>query len=114
MSRWFAACLLSMAFVAALPWASAQDKELLWPKGAPAAKGTAAADKPELSTYLPPKDQATGAAAGGCPGRGYGGLGGRRGAGQGAPSRNARRSARVLPRYPSTPPPPTTPLADGQ
>jgi acetyl esterase/lipase len=48
--------------------------ELLWPKGAPEAKGTEAADKPTLTVYLPPADQATGAAVVVCPGGGYGHL----------------------------------------
>ena len=48
--------------------------ELLWPAGAPAAKGNDAADKPELHVYLPPKDKATDTAFVVCPGGGYGGL----------------------------------------
>jgi len=48
--------------------------ELLWPDGAPLARGDADADKPTLTIYLPPKDKATGAAVVICPGGGYGGL----------------------------------------
>ncbi len=48
--------------------------ELLWPDGAPGAKGTEPADKPEVHIYLPPKDKATDTAIVVCPGGGYGGL----------------------------------------
>jgi acetyl esterase/lipase len=49
-------------------------EELLWPKGAPGAVGTEAADKPTLTAYLPPADKATGTAVVVCPGGGYGHL----------------------------------------
>jgi acetyl esterase/lipase len=49
-------------------------EELLWPKGAPGAVGTEAADKPTLTAYLPPADKATGTAVVVCPGGGYGFL----------------------------------------
>jgi acetyl esterase/lipase len=45
--------------------------ELLWPDGAPGAKGTEAADKPSISVFLPPAGKATGAAVVICPGGGY-------------------------------------------
>ncbi len=48
--------------------------ELLWPDGAPGARGTEDADKPTLTVCLPPDDKATGAAVVICPGGGYGGL----------------------------------------
>jgi acetyl esterase/lipase len=48
--------------------------EVLWPKGAPDAKGSSAADKPTLTVYLPPAAQANGTAVVVCPGGGYGGL----------------------------------------
>jgi acetyl esterase/lipase len=48
--------------------------ELLWPDGAPGAKGEAEGDKPTLTIYLPPQDKATGAAIVICPGGGYGAL----------------------------------------
>ena len=48
--------------------------ELLWPDGAPGAKGDAEGDKPTLTIYLPPQDKATGAAIVICPGGGYGAL----------------------------------------
>lgn len=54
---------------------TAQPKvELLWPGGAPGAKGEAEGDKPTLTIYLPPQDKATGAAVVICPGGGYGHL----------------------------------------
>jgi acetyl esterase/lipase len=45
--------------------------ERLWPDGAPGAKGTEPADIPELTFYLPARQQATGAAVVICPGGGY-------------------------------------------
>jgi len=45
--------------------------ELLWPDGAPGAKGDAEGDKPTLTIYLPPQEKATGAAVVICPGGGY-------------------------------------------
>ncbi len=48
--------------------------ELLWPAGAPDAKGTTDNDKPTLTVSLPAADKATGAAVVVCPGGGYGGL----------------------------------------
>jgi acetyl esterase/lipase len=62
--------LLTVALVAAEP-----DKpkvELLWPKGAPGAKGDEDADKPTLTAFLPPADKANGCAVVICPGGGYG------------------------------------------
>jgi len=48
--------------------------ELLWPDGAPGAKGEKEGDKPSLTIYLPAPDKATGAAVVICPGGGYGHL----------------------------------------
>jgi acetyl esterase/lipase len=48
--------------------------EVLWPAGAPGAKGSADGDIPKLTVYLPDKDKATGAAIVICPGGGYGHL----------------------------------------
>ena len=48
--------------------------ELLWPDGAPGAKGDKPADKPTLTIWLPDAAKATGAAVVVCPGGGYGGL----------------------------------------
>jgi len=51
--------------------ASASEVILLWPEGAPGAKGNAEADKPTLTVYHPPKNKATGTAVVICPGGGY-------------------------------------------
>jgi len=48
--------------------------ELLWPRGAPDAKGDAEGDKPTLTIWLPPEGKANGTAVVVCPGGGYGGL----------------------------------------
>ncbi|MCA9265500.1 MAG: alpha/beta hydrolase [Planctomycetales bacterium] len=48
--------------------------QLLWPEGAPGAKGTEAKDKPTLIAYHAPKETATGTAIVVCPGGGYGHL----------------------------------------
>jgi len=48
--------------------------ELLWPAGAPGAKGDAPADKPTLTIWLPEPEKATGTAVVICPGGGYGFL----------------------------------------
>ncbi len=47
------------------------DIELLWPGGAPGAKGGGDDDKPTLTIYLPEREKATGAAVVICPGGGY-------------------------------------------
>lgn len=46
--------------------------EKLWPNGTPGAVGEEEADIPTLTIYLPPADQANGAAVLICPGGGYG------------------------------------------
>lgn len=48
--------------------------ELLWPKGAPGAKGERPEDKPRLDVYLPAKEKRNGTAVVVCPGGGYRGL----------------------------------------
>jgi len=48
--------------------------ELLFPDGAPGAKGTGPADKPEITVHLASPEKATGAAVIVCPGGGYGAL----------------------------------------
>jgi acetyl esterase/lipase len=47
---------------------------LLWPGGAPGAKGNEDGDKPSLTIYIPVKEKANGAAVVICPGGGYGHL----------------------------------------
>ena len=64
--------LLTAALVAAE--ADPPRAELLWPKGAPGAQGTEAADKPTLTAFLPPADKANGCAVVICPGGGYGAV----------------------------------------
>jgi acetyl esterase/lipase len=55
-------------------WAAEGKTELLWPKGAPGAKGDTPNDKPTLTVWLPKAEIATGTAVVICPGGGYGGL----------------------------------------
>jgi acetyl esterase/lipase len=59
----------------ASPLLAAEPKtELLWPKGAPGARGEEAKDKPTLIIYLPEKEKAAGCGIVICPGGGYGAL----------------------------------------
>lgn len=71
-------CVISaLMFAVTTPAATAADShqvELLWPNGAPGARGTADGDKPSLTIYLPEKEKATGAAVVIFPGGGYGHL----------------------------------------
>lgn len=66
--------MTSTARVAAEQAAVSTKTELLWPAGAPGAKGNEDGDKPTLTIYLPPKEKATGTAVVICPGGGYGHL----------------------------------------
>jgi acetyl esterase/lipase len=70
------AAIALMLIVTGLRVEAAQPHEvqLLWPEGAPDAKGTADGDKPDLTIYLAPKDKANGAAVVIFPGGGYGHL----------------------------------------
>ncbi len=54
--------------------ASPHEVELLWPDGAPGARGVEDGDKPALTIYLPAKEKANGAGVVICPGGGYGHL----------------------------------------
>ncbi|WP_397569450.1 alpha/beta hydrolase [Schlesneria sp. T3-172] len=54
--------------------ASAQEKIVLWPDGAPGAVGTEEHDRPSITAYLAPADRNTGTAIVICPGGGYGHL----------------------------------------
>jgi acetyl esterase/lipase len=55
--------------------ANTKPKEyVLWPDGAPLAKGKTERDIPKVTVYLPAPEKATGAAIVICPGGGYGGL----------------------------------------
>lgn len=73
MSRWMSVLLLLV--LAIKPLRAAEPKvELLWPQGAPGAKGDKPADKPTLTVFLPEAEKATGTAVIVCPGGGYAGL----------------------------------------
>jgi acetyl esterase/lipase len=69
--------VVSMAFPVMVSGGGAENSgkvELLWPGGAPGAKGDEDGDKPSLTIYLPPEEKATGASVVICPGGGYGHL----------------------------------------
>jgi acetyl esterase/lipase len=67
--------LLALLMLAGSPaTADAPKGELLWPQGAPGAKGDTLADRPTLTAYLPEPAMAVGTAVVICPGGGYGGL----------------------------------------
>jgi acetyl esterase/lipase len=75
--RWFAGGSLMSLMTFCLPMiglAADAKVELLWPNGAPLAKGESDNDKPTVAIYPAPKETATGAAIVVCPGGGYGGL----------------------------------------
>ncbi len=59
------------AIAAAEKPASSPEVELLWPDGAPAAKGNTEADQPTITIYLPTKEKNTGTAVVICPSGGY-------------------------------------------
>ncbi|MHC4542666.1 MAG: hypothetical protein ACYS74_23275, partial [Planctomycetota bacterium] len=67
-------CLVALPMALAAEGAGAPGVELLWPDGAPGAKGSDEGDKPALTVYLPAKEPATGTAVVICPGGGYGHL----------------------------------------
>jgi acetyl esterase/lipase len=68
----FAIALTAAAILIAPALAAEPKTELLWPKGAPGAKGDRPADKPSLIIYLPEAAKAPTAAVVICPGGGYG------------------------------------------
>jgi acetyl esterase/lipase len=73
----FVCIITTISFVIAMPVvqaASSHEVKLLWPDGAPGAKGNDDGDKPSLTIYLPDKEKATGAAVVIFPGGGYGHL----------------------------------------
>ncbi len=53
---------------------AAPPAEVLWPMGAPGAKGDSPGDRPQISFYLPEAAKSSGAAVVICPGGGYAGL----------------------------------------
>lgn len=66
--------ILSGSIVTQTKAADSREVKLLWPDGAPGAKGTADGDKPSITIYLPERDKANGAAVVIFPGGGYGHL----------------------------------------
>jgi acetyl esterase/lipase len=75
LSTYVCAFFVIIAALAAARLRAAEPKtELLWPEGAPGAKGETPHDKPTLIIYLPEKEKATGTGIVVCPGGGYGGL----------------------------------------
>jgi acetyl esterase/lipase len=66
--------VLALLLAAALADSPKPKVELLWPKGAPGARGKADADRPRLDVYLPPEGKRNGTAVVVCPGGGYGML----------------------------------------
>lgn len=66
---------MALLLLLAASVAAAEPKtELLWPQGAPGAKGDKPADRPTLIVSLPEAEKATGAAVVICPGGAYQGL----------------------------------------
>lgn len=74
MTRLGLSSLILLTLITASVLAVEPKTELLWPAGAPGAKGTEAKDKPTLIIYLSEKEKANGGAIVVCPGGGYGGL----------------------------------------
>jgi acetyl esterase/lipase len=71
---WSAFALGCVLAVASAGFAAEPEVELLWPRGAPGAKGAKPEDKPTLTIHLPDRRQANGTAVVICPGGGYGFL----------------------------------------
>ena len=77
-SRLRAILMTTIAALSLLAGSAAADEqkiELLWPAGAPGAKGDKPDDKPTLTIFPAPKDHNSGAAAVIIPGGGYGAVG---------------------------------------
>ncbi|HZZ28517.1 MAG TPA: alpha/beta hydrolase [Pirellulales bacterium] len=74
-SRWQALVLgivvLTVMQVGQSSTVAAEQNILLWPAGAPDAKGDKPDDKPNLTVFVPPDDKANGTAIIVCPGGGY-------------------------------------------
>lgn len=73
MRRWviLCTCLLAVWCLSEMLQAAEPKTELLWPEGAPGAKGDQPADKPTLTIWLPEKAKQAGSAVVVCPGGGY-------------------------------------------
>lgn len=67
----FCLFLITVFFVNSPAMAAKPKTELLWPNGAPGAKGDKPDDKPTFTIWLPEKEEQTGAAMVVCPGGGY-------------------------------------------
>ena len=65
---------LALLLSGGIPAMAANTTMVLWPDGAPGAKGTQPADKPAITVHLPAPEKANGAAVVICPGGGYGAL----------------------------------------
>jgi acetyl esterase/lipase len=80
MTRYFDVVVRSLAIaclvlgVAVISKADEPKVVLLWPNGAPGAKGTASTDQPRVTVFPAPADKSVKAAVVICPGGGYGGL----------------------------------------
>lgn len=68
------ACVMSTLIDWSTAFAADPAVEMLWPAGAPGAKGNGDHDKPTVTIYPAPAETATGAAIVVCPGGGYGNL----------------------------------------
>ena len=77
-SKLVAVCVVAAAMlpltVSKASAAASREVRLLWPDGAPGAKGSADGDRPSMTIYLPPEDKANGSAVVIFPGGGYGHL----------------------------------------
>ncbi|MHC4116748.1 MAG: alpha/beta hydrolase [Planctomycetota bacterium] len=81
MNRYFRVIFVCVAMAVVLMTTASQaqpiaprEVKLLWPEGAPGAKGTADGDKPSITIHVPARDKANGAAVVIFPGGGYGHL----------------------------------------
>lgn len=72
--RPFSRHLLLTGILGVFALSSFAQTHLLWPNGAPGAKGTAAADIPSLQAYIPAAGMGNGSAVIICPGGAYSGL----------------------------------------
>jgi acetyl esterase/lipase len=72
--RVFIVLCCTLVFATASAFAAEPQVELLWPNGAPLAKGTTDNDKPTVTVYRPADEKANGAGIIICPGGGYGHL----------------------------------------
>jgi len=93
---WFIALSLWLAASTAMLPAAEPKTELLWPDGAPGAKGDRPEDKPTLTIWLPPKEKAVGTGVVICPGGGYGHLAVDHDYGHPAPMQDVQRAIRTV------------------